>query len=163
MSPEQLFAILDDFIARTDARLHQSLAELKAAKGDAALLPQNLRYSVSGDVTRQGGIVWSRTDRPARMLVDVAEHGHGPAIDWFRAARPGWRLLAAGPRSWYDPAADASRHVLAGDAAGERRYAAVVATAIWHSFDYDRDFDIPVEDIRRNEDDRTRALAAAGA
>ncbi|MFQ2406612.1 M3 family metallopeptidase [Aeromonas caviae] len=53
MSPEQLFAILDDFIARTDARLHQSLAELKAAKGDAALLPQNLRYSVSGDVTRQ--------------------------------------------------------------------------------------------------------------
>ena len=53
MSPEQLFAILDDFIARTDARLHQSLAELKAAKGDAALLPHNLRYSVSGDVTRQ--------------------------------------------------------------------------------------------------------------
>ncbi|MBL0579441.1 peptidase M3 [Aeromonas caviae] len=53
MSPAQLFAILDDFIARTDARLHQSLAELKAAKGDAALLPHNLRYSVSGDVTRQ--------------------------------------------------------------------------------------------------------------
>lgn len=53
MSPEQLFAILDDFIARTDARLQQSLAELKVAKGEAALLPHNLRYSVSGDVTRQ--------------------------------------------------------------------------------------------------------------
>ncbi|MGL4887297.1 MAG: M3 family metallopeptidase [Aeromonas veronii] len=53
MSPEQLFAILDDFIARTDARLQQSLVELKAAKGEAALLPHNLRYSVSGDVTRQ--------------------------------------------------------------------------------------------------------------
>ncbi|WP_323896263.1 M3 family metallopeptidase [Aeromonas veronii] len=53
MSPEQLFAILDDFIARTDARLQQSLAELKAAKGEAALQPHNLRYSVSGDVTRQ--------------------------------------------------------------------------------------------------------------
>ncbi|HHQ4761699.1 TPA: M3 family metallopeptidase [Aeromonas veronii] len=53
MSPEQLFAILDDFTARTDARLQQSLAELKAAKGEAALLPHNLRYSVSGDVTRQ--------------------------------------------------------------------------------------------------------------
>ncbi|MFM5127282.1 M3 family metallopeptidase [Aeromonas veronii] len=53
MSPEQLFAILDDFIARTDARLQQSLAELKAAKGEAALRPHNLRYSVSGDVTRQ--------------------------------------------------------------------------------------------------------------
>ncbi|EKB23718.1 hypothetical protein HMPREF1170_00917 [Aeromonas veronii AMC35] len=53
MSPEQLFAILDDFIARTDARLQQSLVELKAAKGEAALRPHNLRYSVSGDVTRQ--------------------------------------------------------------------------------------------------------------
>lgn len=53
MSPAQLFAILDDFIARTDLRLQQSLAELKAAKGEAALLPHNLRYSISGDVTRQ--------------------------------------------------------------------------------------------------------------
>ena len=53
MSPEQLFAILDDFIARTDGRLQQSLAELKAAKGAAALLPHNLRYAISGDVTRQ--------------------------------------------------------------------------------------------------------------
>lgn len=39
MSPEQLFAILDDFIARTDARLHQSLAELKAAKGKQPCCP----------------------------------------------------------------------------------------------------------------------------
>ena len=53
MSPAQLFAVLDDFIARTEERLHQSLAELKAAKGEEALLPHNLRYSVSGDVTRQ--------------------------------------------------------------------------------------------------------------
>ncbi|MGL6587149.1 M3 family metallopeptidase, partial [Aeromonas hydrophila] len=53
MSPAQLFAILDDFIAGTEQRLHQSLAELKAAKGEVALLPHNLRYSVSGDVTRQ--------------------------------------------------------------------------------------------------------------
>ena len=40
---------------------------------------------------------------------------------------------------------------------------AVVATAIVNSFDYDRDFHIPEEDVRRNEDDRTRALAATGA
>lgn len=53
MSPAQLFAVLDDFIARTEERLHQSLAELKAAKGEEALLPHNLRYSVSGDVTRR--------------------------------------------------------------------------------------------------------------
>ncbi|MDM5136453.1 M3 family metallopeptidase [Aeromonas salmonicida] len=53
MSPEQLFAVLDDFIARTEQRVQQSLAELKSAKGEAALLPYNLRYFVSGDVTRQ--------------------------------------------------------------------------------------------------------------
>ncbi|WP_219598332.1 M3 family metallopeptidase [Aeromonas salmonicida] len=53
MSPEQLFAVLDDFIARTEQREQQSLAELKSAKGEAALLPHNLRYFVSGDVTRQ--------------------------------------------------------------------------------------------------------------
>ena len=53
MSPEQLFAVLDDFIARTEERVHLGLAELKAAKGEAALLPHNLRYFVSGDVTRQ--------------------------------------------------------------------------------------------------------------
>ncbi|MDP0398341.1 siderophore-interacting protein [Tsukamurella strandjordii] len=52
-----------------------------------------------------------------RMVVDIAEHDHGPAMGWFRAARPGWRLLAAGPRSWYAPPADATRHVLAGDLA----------------------------------------------
>jgi oligoendopeptidase F len=53
MSPEQLFAVLDDFIARTEDRVHLGLAELKAAKGEAALQPHNLRYFVSGDVTRQ--------------------------------------------------------------------------------------------------------------
>ncbi|KTA92952.1 peptidase M3 [Aeromonas salmonicida subsp. smithia] len=53
MSPEQLFAVLDDFIARTEQRVQQSLAELKSAKGEAALQPHNLRYFVSGDVTRQ--------------------------------------------------------------------------------------------------------------
>lgn len=53
MSPEQLFAVLDDFIARTEDRVHLGLAELKGAKGEAALQPHNLRYFVSGDVTRQ--------------------------------------------------------------------------------------------------------------
>lgn len=61
--------------------------------------------------------VRSFDDASRRMVVDVAEHGHGPAMEWFRAARPGWRLLAAGPRSWYAPPADARRHVLAGDLA----------------------------------------------
>jgi len=36
------------------------------------LRPQLPGGVMSGDATAQGGIVWSRTDRPARMLVDVA-------------------------------------------------------------------------------------------
>lgn len=39
MSPAQLFAILDDFIAGTEQRLHQSLAELKAVKGRRPCCP----------------------------------------------------------------------------------------------------------------------------
>lgn len=53
MSPEQLFAILDDFISRTDQRCRASIDELVAAKGAAAAQPHNLRYFASGDVMRQ--------------------------------------------------------------------------------------------------------------
>lgn len=53
MSPEQLFAILDDFEARTGDTYRKRLAELAAAKGDQALLPHNLRFHMSGDVTRR--------------------------------------------------------------------------------------------------------------
>ena len=41
-------------------------------------------------------------------------------------------------------------------------FAALIAAAIVHTFNYDRDFHIPVEDVNANEDARTRALAAAG-
>ncbi|MGN5238783.1 siderophore-interacting protein [Rhodococcus sp. SJ-3] len=51
------------------------------------------------------------------MVVDFAEHEHGPAIEWLRAAEPGWRVLMAGPRSWHEPPSSATRHVLAGDLA----------------------------------------------
>ncbi|GAB3776167.1 cytochrome o ubiquinol oxidase subunit I [Ramlibacter monticola] len=40
-------------------------------------------------------------------------------------------------------------------------FAAMVIAAIVHTFNYDRDFHIPAEDVTRSEDDRTRALAAA--
>ncbi len=40
-------------------------------------------------------------------------------------------------------------------------FVGIVGYAIWHTFDYDRDFHIPVEDVMRSEDARTRALAAA--
>lgn len=51
------------------------------------------------------------------LIIDIAEHPHGLAVDWFRKAEPGWQLLMAGPRSWYDPPADATRHVLGADLA----------------------------------------------
>jgi cytochrome o ubiquinol oxidase subunit I len=41
-------------------------------------------------------------------------------------------------------------------------FVAMIATAIFHTFNYDRDFDIPAEDVRLAEDARTQALAAAG-
>ena len=40
----------------------------------------------SGDVTATSGVVWSRTDRPARMLVEVA------ATEDFRVRRGRWRV-----------------------------------------------------------------------
>ncbi len=42
-------------------------------------------------------------------------------------------------------------------------FVAIVATAIWHTFDYNRIGSIAAEEIAQAEDERTRALAAAGA
>ena len=40
-------------------------------------------------------------------------------------------------------------------------FAAMVIAAVVHTFNYDRDFHIPAEDVTRSEDARTQALAAA--
>ena len=40
-------------------------------------------------------------------------------------------------------------------------FAGIVGFAIWHSFDYDRDFHIPAEEVTRIEDARTAALGPA--
>lgn len=53
MTPDQLFAILDDFEARTRDANQRALDELKAKHGADALLGHNLRFHMSGDVTRQ--------------------------------------------------------------------------------------------------------------
>jgi len=37
----------------------------------------------------------------------------------------------------------------------------LIATAIGHTFNYDRDFDIPAADVARTEDARTALLANA--
>jgi oligoendopeptidase F len=53
MTPAQLMAILDDFVARTDAAQARSLAELQAKHGPDVLAPWNLRFHASGDVVRR--------------------------------------------------------------------------------------------------------------
>jgi len=53
MSAAELFAILDDFEVRTREANQRTLAKLAAEKGAEALKPYNLRFHMSGDVTRQ--------------------------------------------------------------------------------------------------------------
>ena len=53
MTSAQLFAILDDFLARTAAANQRVLDGLRAAHGEAALEPWNLRYYSGGDVVRR--------------------------------------------------------------------------------------------------------------
>ncbi len=40
-------------------------------------------------------------------------------------------------------------------------FVALIAAAIYHTFNYDRDFHIPADEVARTEDERTRALARA--
>nr|WP_295768871.1 M3 family metallopeptidase [Rhodoferax sp.] len=53
MSADHLFTILDDFEARTCAANTRALNDLTQAHGATATEPWNLRFFVSGDVTRQ--------------------------------------------------------------------------------------------------------------
>ncbi len=53
MSCEHLFGILDDFEARTRDANTRALADLAKTHSPAALEPWNLRFYISGDVTRQ--------------------------------------------------------------------------------------------------------------
>ncbi len=53
MSPDHLFTILDDFEVRTRAANTRALVDLEQAHGANATQPWNLRFFVSGDVTRQ--------------------------------------------------------------------------------------------------------------
>jgi oligoendopeptidase F len=53
MSADQLFTILDDFEMRTRAANTRALDDLTQAHGAKATQPWNLRFLVSGDVTRQ--------------------------------------------------------------------------------------------------------------
>jgi oligoendopeptidase F len=53
MSPQALFAILDDFEARTREANYRALDNLAAAKGASALAPWNIRFHQNGDVVRR--------------------------------------------------------------------------------------------------------------
>ncbi|MGO8672086.1 MAG: M3 family metallopeptidase [Capsulimonadaceae bacterium] len=105
MSPEELFAILDDFEERTRDANRRSLDALAVDKGEGALLAHNLSYCTYGDVRRQldpylpferalqDWVVSFRrlgiTFRGAQLQIDLLErkgkyengfcHGPGPA------------------------------------------------------------------------------------
>ncbi len=53
MTKAQLFGILDDFVARTEAAQQRALDALVAKHGPTALEPWNLRFHSGGDVTRR--------------------------------------------------------------------------------------------------------------
>jgi oligoendopeptidase F len=53
MTPDDLFAILDDFMARTASANERGLAELRRRHGPTATQPWNIRFHMSGDVIRE--------------------------------------------------------------------------------------------------------------
>jgi oligoendopeptidase F len=57
MSPEELFAILDDFLAATAEANTRMLSELRSRHGESATAAWNIRYHMGGDVVRhmEGG------------------------------------------------------------------------------------------------------------
>ena len=53
MTKLEIFALLGDLMAGTEARHGQAVQELRAEKGADATEPWNFRYSISGDVTKE--------------------------------------------------------------------------------------------------------------
>jgi oligoendopeptidase F len=53
MTPEELFAILDDFELRTREANARGFREIEAREGAAGLQPWNYRFHMAGDVTRE--------------------------------------------------------------------------------------------------------------
>lgn len=109
MTSAQLFAILDDFVARTDGANQRALDALVAKHGEQALAPWNIRFFSAGDVTRRmdpylpfGPALrrWVESFRRlgisyrgATMQLDLLERDgkyqngfcHGPIPTWFDA------------------------------------------------------------------------------
>jgi len=53
MTKLEIFALLDELMEGTQKRHEQTLAELRAEKGDEVSRPWNFRYAISGDVTKE--------------------------------------------------------------------------------------------------------------
>jgi len=113
MSKAEVFVLLDELEERTRDRAQTAVEELRAAKGEESVLPWNLRYFVSGDVTaeqdpyfpfREALDRWGRSFaalgieyRGAELVLDLVdregkyENGfmHGPVPAWRK--RGVWR------------------------------------------------------------------------
>lgn len=91
------------------------LDELHYQPGQALVLQMPLPGGGTG--RRDYTIRW--LDSAAqRLAIDFVQHGSAPAADWSRAARPGDRLLAAGPRGRTTLSADADWHLFCADETG---------------------------------------------
>lgn len=64
-----------------------SAAPARAATFVRSAAPRLTHGVMSGDVTRSGGVVWARADRPARMFVQLSPTGGFSARDRVRTVR----------------------------------------------------------------------------
>jgi oligoendopeptidase F len=107
MTPAELTAILDDFLAQTRAANARSLSEIRATYGETSVQPWNLRFFTTGDVVRHmdqympfGAALrrWVESFRRlgiqfrgATLQLDLLERAgkyqngfcHGPVPAWF--------------------------------------------------------------------------------
>lgn len=75
-----------------------------------------LIFGSGGDAPVMRDYTPRRYDNEARELVlEFAQHGHGPAAEWAASAQPGHTLTVAGPRGSFVIPTDFDWHLLAGD------------------------------------------------
>ena len=88
--------------------------------------PQPLRHDGRRPVFAAGVTPpFLRTYTPLRynpetleLEVEMLRHGDSPASNWLRAAKPGHRIIAAGPRGGWDPPQDGDWYLVLADDTG---------------------------------------------
>lgn len=113
ITPEELFAVFDEFELKTRDVHQKSLKRLVQQHGDSALLPQNLMYRMRGDTTQQGDVYfpfskslerWAESFRRmgvsycgARLEIDLLDRPGKFPTGFCIAPTPGYRDDTSGP------------------------------------------------------------------